>query len=55
MYSLNSQKVVVTGATGGIARATIERLIDAGAEVVASARNEEKLADVIKDFDGAID
>lgn len=55
MNSLNSQKVVVTGATGGIARATIRRLLDAGADVVVSARSDEKLAGVIRDFDNAFE
>ncbi len=55
MHTLNAQKVVVTGATGGIARATIRRLVDAGAAVVVSARSEEKLSGVISDFDGEVD
>ena len=55
MISLNSQRVVVTGATGGIARATIRHLLDVGADVVVSARSETKLAGVVDDFDGAVD
>ncbi len=54
MYSLDSQRVVVTGATGGIARATIRHLIDAGADVVVSARSRDKLSLVIDDFGGAV-
>ena len=55
MYTLKSQKVVVTGATGGIARAIIRRLIDAGADVIVSARSADKLSGVVDDFDGAVD
>ncbi len=55
MFSLDSQKVVVSGATGGIARATIRQLLDAGADVVVSARSEAKLSGVVDDFDGAVD
>ncbi len=55
MYTLSSQKIVITGATGGIARATVRRLLDVGAEVIVSARSEEKLGSVVRDFDNAID
>ncbi|MEL7448101.1 MAG: SDR family oxidoreductase [Pseudomonadota bacterium] len=54
MRSIKNQKVVVTGSTGGIAHATIRGLVDAGADVVVSARSEEKLTRVIRDFDDAI-
>ncbi len=54
MQTMKDQRVVVTGATGGIAHATIRRLVDAGADVVVSARSEEKLARVIEDFGDAI-
>ena len=52
--NLEGQKVVVTGITGGIAKATAKRLINAGAEVVVSARSEEKLASAIADISGPI-
>lgn len=51
---LENQKVVVTGVTGDIALATIRRLVNAGADVVVSARSEDKLSKAIEDFDGAI-
>jgi 3-oxoacyl-[acyl-carrier protein] reductase len=39
-------RVVVTGASSGIGRATVELLIEAGIEVVAASRRIEKLADL---------
>lgn len=40
---LDGQAIVVTGATGGIGRATVERLAANGATVHAIGRNQEKL------------
>ncbi|MDO5712711.1 MAG: SDR family oxidoreductase [Micrococcales bacterium] len=40
---------LVTGASGGIGAATVRRLVAEGASVVASGRDEAKLADLAKD------
>jgi len=44
MFSLKDKVAVVTGASQGIGRETALALAQAGAKVVVSARNEEKLA-----------
>ncbi len=40
---LSSERIVITGITGGIAKASTQRLAAQGAEVVVSARSAEKL------------
>lgn len=40
---LHSRRVLLTGATGGIGRATAQRLLDAGAQVLLVARDEAAL------------
>ncbi len=55
MNTLQHQRVVVTGANGGIAQATISRLLEAGADVVVSARNEQKLATVLDSLEGSVE
>lgn len=49
---LSGQRVVITGITGGIARASAERLSRAGAEVIVSARSEEKLQAALAGLSG---
>lgn len=51
---LSGQKAVITGITSGIGRASAELLLSMGAEVVVSARTQEKLDAAIAEFDGAI-
>ena len=46
------QRVVITGITGGIGRATAERLLNAGAEVIVSARTQEKLDAALAELPG---
>lgn len=43
---LKGRPILVTGASGGIGTATVRLLIKEGANVIASGRNEEKLAEL---------
>ena len=43
---LENKVVIVTGATGGIGRATVRRLVDDGARVIASGRNADRLREL---------
>ncbi len=43
---LNGRPVLVTGASGGIGAATVRLLVEEGAKVIASGRNEDKLSDL---------
>lgn len=42
--ALAGKVIIVTGATGGIGEATVARLIDDGAHVIAAGRNADRLA-----------
>lgn len=46
-FDIAGKKVLVTGASSGIGRATALRLAELGAYVIAVARREDKLADVV--------
>src|SRR5499425_3702445 len=50
MFSLKDKVAVVTGASQGIGRDTALALAEAGAKVAVAARNEEKLAALVKDI-----
>ena len=50
MFSLKNKVALVTGASQGIGRDTALALAEAGAKVAVSARNEEKLAALVKDI-----
>ena len=50
--NLNNKKVLITGATGGIGNALVEKFHQLGANIVASGTNEEKLSDLKKKFSG---
>src|SRR5262245_33645481 len=53
MFSLKEKVAVVTGASQGIGRDTALALAQAGAKVAVAARNEEKLATLVKDIVGS--
>ena len=53
MFSLKDRVALVTGASQGIGRATALALAQAGARVVAAARNAEKLAGVVSEISAA--
>ena len=46
MWGLEGRPVLVTGASGGIGGATVRQLAAAGADVIASGREKEKLAEL---------
>ena len=50
MFSLKDKVAVVTGASQGIGREAALALAEAGAKVAVAARNEEKLAALVKDI-----
>lgn len=50
MFSLKDKVALVTGASQGIGRDTALALAEAGAKVVAAARNEEKLAALVNEI-----
>ena len=49
MSGFDKGPILVTGASGGIGAATVRRLVAAGAEVIASGRDEDKLASLSKE------
>ena len=46
MINLKNSNIVLTGATGGIGSSILEKLVDAGANVVATGTNIEKLSEI---------
>ena len=50
--NFSGQKVVITGITSGIGRASAQLLLSMGAEVVVSARSQEKLDKALGAFSG---
>ncbi len=54
MESLSGQKVVITGITGGIAYATAQRLLDLDADLIVSARTQDKLDTALSNLKGDI-
>src|SRR4051794_38339304 len=49
---LAGKRVILTGATGGIGRATAAELVRAGARLAIAARSEDTLADLAEDLRG---
>ncbi len=52
-YSLGGKTILVTGASGGIGRATAIECSRLGAKVVLTARNEKNLQKVLSELDGS--
>ncbi len=50
MIDLNNTNIILTGATGGIGNSILERLVNAGANVLATGTNDEKLNKINKEF-----
>ena len=51
---LSNKRVVITGITGGIAKASAQRLAAEGAEIIVTARREEKLEKALADISGNV-
>lgn len=51
-YDFTDKKIVITGATSGIGKATAIRLAQQGAKIYIIARNESKIADTIALLEG---
>jgi len=51
---LNGKRIVITGITGGIAKASAQRLAAQGAEVIVSARSSTKLEQALADITGKV-
>ncbi len=54
MINLKNKKTVVTGATGGIGNAIVDKFYSQGAKILGTGTNEEKLSKLKNDFDGVI-
>jgi NAD(P)-dependent dehydrogenase (short-subunit alcohol dehydrogenase family) len=52
LFSLSGKVVMITGASSGLGRHFAERLADAGAHVVLTARKTESLAGVVSEIQG---
>jgi 3-oxoacyl-[acyl-carrier protein] reductase len=52
MSNLEKKNIIVTGASGGIGNAIIEKLSEAGANILASGTRIEKLEELKKNFEG---
>lgn len=53
--TLDKQKIVVMGGSSGVGLATVQRLVTAGAHVVATARNLERLENAISAVTGSVE
>ena len=48
--NLKNKKVLITGATGGIGNSLLQKFNELGATILATGTNEEKLANIKKNF-----
>ena len=48
--NLKNKKVLITGATGGIGNSLLQKFNDLGASILATGTNEEKLANIKKNY-----
>ena len=51
MLNIKKQNIIVTGASGGIGNSIVEKLYNAGANILATGTNVEKLNSIKKRFD----
>ena len=51
MLNIEKQNIIVTGASGGIGNSIVEKLYNAGANILATGTNVEKLNSIKKRFD----
>ena len=54
MMNLKDKNIILTGATGGIGNSILENLVNAGANVLATGTNQEKLNAIKKKFQSVI-
>ena len=50
MLNIEKQNIIVTGASGGIGNSIVEKLYNAGANILATGTNVEKLNSIKKDL-----
>ena len=50
--NIKNKKVIITGATGGIGHSLVKKFNELGANILATGTNEEKLANLKKQFSG---
>ena len=54
MISLKNKNIILTGSTGGIGMSILEKLVNSGANVIATGTNEEKLKSITTKFANVI-
>tara|TARA_Y100001958_G_C21011268_1_gene391292 strand:- start:26 stop:763 length:738 start_codon:yes stop_codon:yes gene_type:complete len=54
MISLKNKNIILTGSTGGIGMSILEKLVNSGANVIATGTNEDKLKSITTKFANVI-
>ena len=54
LIDLTGKKIVITGASSGIGKATAEKLANLGAQCILIARRAEKLKEVVAELPGGV-
>tara|TARA_Y100001935_G_C17297070_1_gene506752 strand:- start:1434 stop:2171 length:738 start_codon:yes stop_codon:yes gene_type:complete len=54
MISLKNKNIILTGSTGGIGMSILEKLVNSGANVIATGTNEDKLKSITNKFANVI-